>query len=256
MLQARMKDKVNIRSGRDLEVSSKVIIDDESYIAETEMATGNAPRIVTRIYHQGAIISTTTMDVSAEQASNHEALAQLMEEHHHRTLEGLKKERHADTMGPDDYLSQANILIRRKSHKNAIDLLAEGVERHPDNAFLLSYHGYLRARVLDEHKEGIKQCQQAIRIMQKKMGSDIEFLHPNLFMNLGRAFYAAGDRQKASEAFYRVYNVNAEDPGLRLELKRMGMLRRPPIFPFLRRTNPVNKYLGRIRHRILEKKNR
>ena len=57
-----------------------------------------------------------------------------------------------------------------------------------------------------------------------------------------------GHRQRAVRAVTRGLEVAPEDPALRAALESMGWRRRP-VLPFLSRHNPLNVWLGKVRHR-------
>ncbi|SEA55691.1 TPR repeat-containing protein [Desulfuromusa kysingii] len=72
--------------------------------------------------------------------------------------------------------------------------------------------------------------------------------HPLIYLNLGRIYYSAGNKNKALD-FYRQGLRYQKHP---LLLRRMEMLnvRRRRLFPFLSRANPLNVVAGKILAKI------
>lgn len=149
---------------------------------------------------------------------------------------------------PLDYVHEVVVLLRRKNYKSALRLAKDAFEHYPDDPFTLSYYGCLTAAVGKNHDAGIKACQKAIATMKK---SDYDKSHmPTIYLNLGRAHLAAGKKKDAFEAFHKGLARDKQNRDLLWELKKLG-IRRPPVFSFLSRSNPINKYLGKLRHWIL-----
>jgi Tfp pilus assembly protein PilF len=94
--------------------------------------------------------------------------------------------------------------------------------------------------------KGEKMCRAALNLA----GRDRD---PMLYVNLGRVLLDRGDRMKAREYFMKAYRKDNTSAPAALELSRMGV-RKKPVFPFLARNNPLNIYLGKLRHRIREKR--
>ena len=69
-----------------------------------------------------------------------------------------------------------------------------------------------------------------------------------LLLNQARAHLALGQRERAVRAIARGLERWPGDPALRAAQASMGWRRRP-VLPFLSRGNPVNRWLGGLRHR-------
>ena len=65
----------------------------------------------------------------------------------------------------------------------------------------------------------------------------------DLQWNLGRALLAAERRSEAHAAFIKGLRLQRDHRGIILDLKKMGIRRKPPL-PFLDRSNPLNVWLG------------
>lgn len=89
-----------------------------------------------------------------------------------------------------------------------------------------------------------KQFETAIEMAEKAI--ELQFFRGDHYLNLSRIHVCAGDRKKAVEVADRGLEVAPSDPKLAAYRKELG-LRQPPPVPFLDRSNPVNKSLGRAR---------
>lgn len=102
-----------------------------------------------------------------------------------------------------------------------------------------SYLGQAIARCEGRKHEGLDLCRHAVQI---------EPFRPENHLNLATLLLMVGNRRGAIRALRDGLALDDEHRGL-LELqRRLGIRRRPPL-PFLSRTHPLNRWLGRIRHR-------
>ncbi|TFG88565.1 MAG: tetratricopeptide repeat protein, partial [Candidatus Atribacteria bacterium] len=76
-----------------------------------------------------------------------------------------------------------------------------------------------------------------------------EIFFPTFYLNLGRAYIVAGKKQDAIEAFQKGLSYDEENKDLLWEARKLGM-RKNPVIPYLKRTNPINKYIGMILHKL------
>ena len=74
---------------------------------------------------------------------------------------------------------------------------------------------------------------------------------PIVLVNLGRILVEKNLRKEARTLLTQAYRIDNTNAPAALELSRLGV-RRPPVFPFLKRKNFVNKYVGMLRHRLME----
>lgn len=100
-----------------------------------------------------------------------------------------------------------------------------------------SYLGYGIARCQQRTKEGLKLCRHSVKV---------EFYEPDNYLNLARTCLLAKDRSGAMDAVAEGLRVDPQHVEL-LALHRELGIRRPPVLPFLSRSNPLNLFLGRIR---------
>jgi cytochrome c-type biogenesis protein CcmH/NrfG len=97
----------------------------------------------------------------------------------------------------------------------------------------------------DEYK-GIAFCEEALR----RGANDADSLY-----RLALVYEATFQKERAVRAVREGLAIDRSHPGLRAMIERLGV-RRPPVIPFLARSNPINKYLGMLRHRILRARER
>ncbi len=102
-----------------------------------------------------------------------------------------------------------------------------------NSALVSSYYAFCIAKERGQFNKAISLCKEAIRK---------EPQNPFLYLNLGRIYNLSNRKADA---------VNILREGLKFEtnqqiveeLTKLGT-RKPPVIPFLKRNNPINKYLG------------
>lgn len=115
--------------------------------------------------------------------------------------------------------------------------------RRPSDARCQSWYGLTLILVEKNSNLGVRYCEEAVF---RGAGAD----DPVCWVNLGRAFAALGYRDRAVRAFQKGLALSPEHAGLRAEMDQLG-IRREPVLRFLDRGNPINRVLGRLRHRLL-----
>lgn len=113
---------------------------------------------------------------------------------------------------------------------------ASRLERTPA---VCSYLAYCIARERGQFKAALALCAEAL---EKEPDNPVHYL------NLGRVHLLRGQKSEAIRIFRQGLGYGAE-PRICAELDRLGT-RKPPVLPFLRRENPVNKCLGIICRRM------
>lgn len=307
-----MKDRIDIKSIRTRDFSTKVVISDQHFLVETELHGRTKPAITSRVYRGGEIVSTYRQEL--DNYTDKAAIQELLVEHHQLSIEAMKEElqspemipthyslddavgeveealtlettpsnllpeefmdvveealetTHTDNLQedavdnveevqepekpPSDYLRETKVPLARKNYSSAMGLVCEGLEHHPEDPSLLSLHGYLTAKVRKDYERGIDDCKKAIEFVGRMVPSDPEFLYPEFFLNLGRAYAEAGDRRHAVDTFMRVLFVDENNSLIRMEMRKLGVRRRP-LLAFLGRSHPLNKYAGLFLCRFL-----
>jgi hypothetical protein len=111
--------------------------------------------------------------------------------------------------------------------------------RDPRDPRYMSWYGVTLVLVEKNSSLGVSLCDQAVR----SAGPD-----PDLLLNQARVHLALNQRERAVRALLRGLELFPHDPRLLLARDAIG-IRRTPVIPFLARKNPLNRFLGRIRHR-------
>jgi Flp pilus assembly protein TadD len=111
--------------------------------------------------------------------------------------------------------------------------------RAPADPRMMSWYGLTLVLVEKNSNLGVLYCDQALRLA----GPEAELL-----LNQARAHLALGQRERAVRALQRGLAAVPDDPALKAAQASMGWRRRP-VFPCLRRSNPLNRWLGRLRHK-------
>ncbi|HEY6009775.1 MAG TPA: hypothetical protein VIU40_15725, partial [Geobacteraceae bacterium] len=106
------------------------------------------------------------------------------------------------------------------------------VERSPE---VCSSLAFCLAKEKGAYREAISLCNEAIKKEPKQTRH---------FLLLGRIYVLADRKKEALRAFHLGLR-HGGSPEIEAELRRLGT-RKPPVIPFLKRENPINKYLGKL----------
>jgi tetratricopeptide (TPR) repeat protein len=166
---------------------------------------------------------------------------------------GGQSAHHADysEIKPGDYLRAVRSHLRSGKQKEAYGLLLQASVQYPEDPLILSYFGCLQAIVDRKFRSGVETCKRAILLLKKQRTFSEEVLYPVFYLNLGRAFVAAGKRRDAIDTFKKGLRYDYGNSDLKKELQGLGVRKQPPV-PFLDRSNPINKYIGLILHKKKE----
>jgi len=96
-----------------------------------------------------------------------------------------------------------------------------------------SYLAFCLAKVRGQYCKAIDLCGEAL---EKESSNAVHYV------NLGRIYELSNQREKALETLRQGLQYQRKNEVLR-ELEKLGT-RGKPIFPFLKRGNPLNKYCG------------
>jgi hypothetical protein len=83
-------------------------------------------------------------------------------------------------------------------------------------------------------------------------GAILRAYEPEFYVNLSKVYAKGGQRKKALETLVEGMNHDKHNPLLRMELRRLGPRRKPPI-SFLSRDHVLNKSLGRLTYKLRRK---
>lgn len=151
---------------------------------------------------------------------------------------------------PSEYIRAIIGHLSNGNQKTAYSIAQAALIEYPDTPLILSYYGSLQACVDKRCVIGIDNCTKAVALLRKKSlreGESVETLFPVLYLNLGRAYMAARKKRNAVEALRKGLQYDKRNGPILKELEGLGS-RGKLIVPFLRRSNPINKYLGLVVH--------
>lgn len=103
-----------------------------------------------------------------------------------------------------------------------------------------SYLGYGIARYQRQVREGLRLCEHAVKA---------QFYQPENHLNLARVQLLHRNRRGAIAALTQGLALDPKHAGLRALKAELGSRKRP-VLGFLKRDNPVNRTLGRLRHSL------
>lgn len=106
-------------------------------------------------------------------------------------------------------------------------------EYHEVPVKLVSLYGLTLVLALNRRREGLELCKYAVTVLPKA----------EYYWHLGRAFIACRHKPKAIRALKQGLKMDRWHVGIRIELKRLGRRRRPPLI-LLSRQHFLNRYLG------------
>jgi predicted Zn-dependent protease len=110
----------------------------------------------------------------------------------------------------------------------------------PKNPFYLSYTGLLAALAEKRFGDAEALCQEAVGMRRN---------HAQLYLNLAEVYLQAGRTSEAINTLEKGLISAGRDFRIRRALEKIGM-RRQPVLTFLHRSHPINRTLGRLRHRL------
>ncbi|MFA5073326.1 MAG: hypothetical protein WC539_05455 [Nitrospirota bacterium] len=152
---------------------------------------------------------------------------------------------HIRDLKPIEYIRTINGYLLKADRRSAYAVAQQAMILYPDEPFILSLYGSLQAVLDKKYRSGVDNCTKALSLLKRKKGTGKEMLYPVLYLNLGRAYSAAGKKRNALTAFKQGLVYDHEHAGLLKEVKKMGTRKTPPL-SFLDRSNPVNKLLGKM----------
>ena len=246
-----MKTKVSIKSTHGQEFATKVEADGKIYIVQTDDQGSKSCKIITRVYLDGAVVNSFLTDYSdiAGAPDVSERLKAMIAYQHEEAVQSLKKETVLAKRPIIDYAKEMNGHLKLGASKAALMTVEQANADYPTDPFFLSYMGYLTALVDKHYREGCTLCEKALSLMAKTVSEDKELFYPILYVNMGRAYVLAGKKPEAIKAFKDGLRYDPKNRHITAELAQLGF-RRPPVLSFLDRSNPINKYLGKIRYRF------
>jgi len=151
----------------------------------------------------------------------------------------------SEQISPAEYLRVVKAHLMKGRHQEAYVFLQQAAVVYPEDPFILSYYGCLQALVDKKYRTGVETCKRAIVLLKKQSSSGEDVLYPVFYLNLGRAYVAAGKKHLAIEVFNRGLRYDNGNRDILQELRALGERKKAPV-AFLDRSNPINKYIGKI----------
>ncbi len=241
------KTKISLTSRVYHEHSSNISIDNVTYHVQTEDMGKKTCKIISNIYLKGQIVKSKKSDY-AHIIKLHDCdarLAAMMERHHKSVIDAFIDEQSKKQRSKSDFFSEIQQLLRRGNSKQALETLREALTKFPGDPFLLSYYGCLIAIVENDIREGIRICEESIKSLDTSMPFGSEFFYPVFYLNLGRTYLKARKKADAIKVFLEGLRHDPDNKDIKWEMQKLGVRRKPPI-PFLARSNPINKYIGKL----------
>ncbi len=244
-----LEHKINVEP-QD-EFSTVITIDDVPYHVITEDLRGKTNTMVTNIYFKGAVVYSKKYDYSqfTKQKDLDNRVRVFMEKQHKSAIDDFLSDKSPKKKSKPDCFNEVQQFLKAKKPALALNALKAALQQFPSDPFLLSYYGCLVALVEDNPKDGIRICNEAIRILKNTVPFGSEFLYPVFYLNSGRAYLKGNKKREAINAFQKGLKLDSENRNLLEELKKLGARKNPPI-SLLKRSNPLNKYIGLLLSRI------
>jgi predicted Zn-dependent protease len=110
----------------------------------------------------------------------------------------------------------------------------------PKNPFYLSYTGLLAALAEQRYADAETLCREAVGMKHN---------HAQLYLNLAEVYLQAGRTADAIATLEKGLVSAGRDFRIRRQLEKIGK-RREPVLSFLHRSHPLNRTLGKLRHRL------
>jgi tetratricopeptide (TPR) repeat protein len=139
---------------------------------------------------------------------------------------------------PMNDIERLRQLVRQGKTLQAL-ALSERLNPEEENSPLISLYAYCIARERGQIRKAIELCRRAIQ-------SDPE--NTTHYYFLGKIHLLSGNKKMAIEVFRQGLTLGP-DQDIISELNKLG-IRKPPPIKFLKRSNPVNKYLGLFLSRL------
>jgi hypothetical protein len=146
-----------------------------------------------------------------------------------------------------EYIKATRAHLWSGRQKQAYSILLKASSAYPGHPIILSYCGWLQAVVDKKHQSGIASCRKAFVNFKTANPDTARIIYPLLYLNLGRTLLIAGKKKEAVESFVKGLHYDQGHSEIKKEMKSLG-IRKEPFLPFLSRSNPLNKYVGKLLH--------
>jgi predicted Zn-dependent protease len=134
-------------------------------------------------------------------------------------------------------------LLRDGNADEALEPLREAARREPQNPYYVSFYGLCVARAQKKWAAARELCEAALRWKPYES---------QLHLNLAEVYVAAGERDAAVETLDKALRYCKPDARIKRARSRLGQ-RYSPLIPFFERGHFVNRTLGKLRHRAMQR---
>lgn len=141
---------------------------------------------------------------------------------------------------PKELLNKGLQMLKRGDHANAVFCFEELLFKSDRSPIALACLGLAMARSKLDLRAAEGFCKEAIQKSPKKA---------DYYRSLAEVYMSQRNKGAAIETLKRGLKVDRTNKGILKELKKFGIRQSPPI-PFLPRSNPLNKLLGKLRAKL------
>jgi tetratricopeptide (TPR) repeat protein len=143
------------------------------------------------------------------------------------------------TFTAEEQFRRGKALLGEGRHAEALECFRCAHQVDRANPRYRSHFGLGLALVERRFDRALELCRSAAKE---------EFFNPELYHNLARVHMAFGYKSEAIRYLRRGLMIDPGHRALAEELEQLGR-RQLPVLQFLPRNHPVNRWLGRLRHR-------
>ena len=150
------------------------------------------------------------------------------------------------TMGDNSGLTdfkQGVELLRKGYAAEALEYLQQAARLKQQNPYYLSFLGVSTARAQQKWAVSVELCKTAGNLRRNEA---------QLYLNLAEVYVSAGRREDAIATLDTGLKYCGPDARIKRMRGKLGR-RGSPILPFLERGNPLNRSLGKLRHRVMQR---
>lgn len=155
------------------------------------------------------------------------------------------QENASDVKPAGEYIKAVRAHIRAGQRKQAYAIIVQALLNYPDHPIVLSYYGWLQADLDKKYQSALTSCRKAFTAFKTSDRDTARIIFPVLYLNLGKVYLAAGRKKEAVVNFNKGLSHDRGHIDLKKEMKLLGT-RKEPVVPFLSRSNPINKYMGKL----------
>jgi tetratricopeptide (TPR) repeat protein len=136
----------------------------------------------------------------------------------------------------EEHFRRGQAALEAEQVADALENFRAAQRLDPGNARFRSYCGLAVGLSERRFDKALELCRSAAKE---------EFFNPDLYYNLARVHLAFGFKSEAIRYLRRALMIQPDHERTLSELSRLG-LRRRPVLAFLRRSNLLNRWVGRL----------